>query len=308
MIFNIQKCSIHDGEGLRTLVFFKGCALHCPWCANPESQSFSAEIMEFPHKCISCGICQKICPHSAISMLNSNLLINRNLCQSCFRCTDICYAQSKTVVGKDMEIDELFDEIYKDYSFYQTHGGGVTFSGGEPFMQPIYLTKILKKCKEHNINTVVESCGYGNYAEFKAALPYIDKIFLDIKIFNPAIHKEVTGIDNKIILKNIQSISDFGIPITIRTPIVPAYTDSKENIKEIASWIRYLSSVSDYELLPYHKFGASKYKALGKSYQLDIILPPTDDKMISLVKLANNILQPWGKQCYYTQNNQRKVF
>lgn len=307
MIFDIQKCSIHDGEGLRTLVFFKGCPLHCPWCANPESQLYEKEIMEFPRKCIGCESCINTCPTSALTVVNGQCLINRTLCNQCFRCTEVCYAESKKAVGCDMDIDTLYEEIRKDRYFYQQYGGGVTFSGGEPLTQPVYLTKILKQCKENGINTVVETCGYGQFEQFKSALPYIDKIFIDIKLLDTFAHKRLTGADNRIILENIRKISDYGIPTTIRTPIVPTCNDSAENICAIAEWIKELSSVQDYELLPYHNLGVSKYAALGRPYTLAHISPPGDNLMISLVKLANQILQPYGKQCYYIKDNKKEI-
>lgn len=308
MIFNIQKCSIHDGDGLRTLVFFKGCPLHCPWCANPESQSYEKEIMEFPRKCIGCGACVQICSQSAISVIDNRIKINRTLCRRCFRCTDICYAESKKVVGRDMDVDALYEEIIKDYSFYQQYGGGVTFSGGEPLTHSVYLTEILRKCKENGINTVVETCGYGNFELFKPALAYIDKLFIDIKIMDDSAHKSLTGVSNQVILENIKKISASGVPITIRTPVVPTCNDSAENICAIASWIKELPSVQDYELLPYHNLGLSKYAALGRPYSLNHIAPPDDQQMISLVKRSNQILQPFGKQCYYIKNNKKEIF
>ena len=148
MIFNIQNCSIHDGTGLRTLVFLKGCPLHCPWCANPESQLYTPEITEIPRKCIGCGACEKVCPESAISLVNNEMRIDRSKCIKCFKCTEVCYAESKEVVGREIDVDELFNEINKDRYFYQIYGGGVTFSGGEPLTYPEFLTEIAKKCKK----------------------------------------------------------------------------------------------------------------------------------------------------------------
>lgn len=307
MIFNVQKCSIHDGEGIRTLVFFKGCPLHCKWCANPESQSYQKEIMEFPKNCIHCGICEKNCPQSAISLDGDEYIIDRGLCKKCFRCTDMCFAESKKIVGREMSAEELFKEVYKDRFFYQMNGGGVTFSGGEPLTHPDLLMETAKKCKAYGISTAMESCGVGNYEEFKKALPYIDSMFMDIKHIDPDKHTELTGQGNEKILENIRKIAAFGIPVTIRTPVVPGCNDSVENIMGIAEFIAQVPGIVEYELLPYHELGRNKYTALGKPYELDGVKPPSDESIEEKVAAANAILMPHGKCCFYTKNNTRQV-
>ena len=307
MIFNIQKCSIHDGQGLRTLVFFKGCPLRCQWCANPESQYYEAEIMESKDKCIGCGACVRNCPQGAVVLTDAGPKIDRDRCRRCFSCTDRCYAASKYVIGKEYDVEELYKEIEKDRIFYSIKGGGVTFSGGEPLTQPEYLTKITKLCHERGIHVMLESCGYGVYDEFRHALPYIDSMFIDIKHIVSARHKELTGVGNEMILENIRKISDFGIPITIRTPIIPGLNDSAENIRGIAEFIRTLPQVTEYELLPYHQFGVNKYRALGRTYALAGVEPPTDEAMRNLVREANLILRGSGKTCFYTKDNRKET-
>lgn len=304
MIFNIQKCSIHDGTGLRTLVFFKGCPLRCPWCANPESQSYGCDIVEYPAKCIGCGMCRKRCPILAIG---EDGKIDRSRCPNdCTICTDICYAEAKRLVGKNYTVDELFEEIKKDKIFYDIKGGGVTFSGGEPLTHGAYLEKIAKKCRENHINVCVESCGYSNFETFRGALAYIDAMFMDIKVIDPDMHEKVTGFRNDLILENIRKISEYGIPLTIRTPVVPYYTDSPENIAGIARFVATLPSVSEYELLVYHNLGESKYGALGRPYVLTGTKPPTDEEMLALTKLANDILRPHNKKCFYMKDNRKE--
>lgn len=304
MIFNIQKCSIHDGDGLRTLVFFKGCPLRCPWCANPESQSYSLEITEYPSKCIGCGMCIKNCPNAAIGKDGH---IDRTLCPAeCTQCTDICYTEAKKLVGKDYTIDELFHEINKDKIFYNIKGGGVTFSGGEPLTYGRYLEQIARKCKQNRIDVCVESCGYSCFDNFKDALPYIDHMFMDIKVFDSEEHRRITGGGNEMILDNIKRISGLGIPLTIRTPIVPGYTDSAENIEKIAEFVVTLPTVSEYELLRYHNFGESKYEALGKKYALKGLKPPSDEEMLRLTEIANNILNKYGKYSFYMKDNKKE--
>lgn len=304
MIFNIQKCSIHDGEGLRTLVFFKGCPLRCPWCANPESQAYHGEISEYPTKCVGCGLCIEKCPQHAIG---TDGKIDRRLCPAdCTVCTGICYAEAKRQIGKTYTIEELFAEIKKDKIFYEMKGGGVTFSGGEPLTHGKYLTQIAQMCKKNGISVCVESCGYSQFETFAEALPYIDAMFLDIKIMDSQRHKAVTGFDNALILENIKRISDFGIPITIRTPVVPGYTNQPENIAGIAEFVKTLPTAKEYELLLYHNLGESKYTALGRTYPLKGVQPPTDEEMLALTKLANSILMPYGKQCFYMKDNKKE--
>lgn len=307
MIFNIQKCSIHDGNGLRTLVFFKGCPLHCLWCANPESQSYKKEIMEIPRKCIHCSACQRVCPNAAVSVLDDSFVIDRKLCKKCFKCVDVCYAESKELIGEDMDAETVFKEIYKDHLYYELYGGGVTFSGGEPLTHPELLTEISKMCKHYRINTAIETCGCGNYQDFKEALPYIDYIFFDIKHIDSETHRRLTGAGNETILNNLDAISGQSIPITVRTPVVPGLNDAKENIAGIASLIKDIPSVREYELLPYHNLGSGKYASLGRSYDLQGVSPPTEEQMIQLVKLSNQILHPFGKQCFYTKKNKKEI-
>lgn len=305
MIFNIQKCSIHDGHGLRTLVFFKGCPLTCTWCANPESQSYGPEIMESPSKCIGCGACVEVCPQSAISPGTEGFIIDRSLCDGCLKCADRCYAAAKYIIGKDYDIEELYKEINKDRVFYSIKGGGVTFSGGEPLTHPEYLTQITKVCHERGINVALESCGYGNYEKFKEALPYIDSMFMDIKHIDTKVHKSLTDVGNEEILDNIRRIAEAGIPITIRTPIIPGATDSKENIKGIAAFLLTIPEINDYELLPYHAFGKTKYYGLGREYSLEDVETPSDEEIRALVKCANEVFRGYDKTCFYTKDNQR---
>ncbi len=307
MLFNIQKSSIHDGYGLRTLVFFKGCPLRCLWCANPESQSYQPELMESHSKCIGCGACEKVCPVHAIHPDKEGFIVDRTQCTRCFTCAEHCFAGSKYVIGKDYTVPELLKEIEKDKIFYDIKGGGVTFSGGEPLTQPEYLAEITEACQRKGIHVMLESCAVGDYEKFKSALPYIDGMFTDIKHIDPEKHKELTGSTNELILSNIQKISAFGIPITIRTPIVPSLNDTEENIRGIAAFIKMLPTVKDYELLFYHNFGVNKYKALSRPYTLGGLEPPADEQMKNLVKAANQVLADSGITCFYTKDNARFV-
>ncbi|MGM0113511.1 glycyl-radical enzyme activating protein [Enterococcus sp. DIV0187] len=307
MIFNIQRCSVHDGSGLRTLVFLKGCPLRCLWCANPESQSYVYDIMEFPARCISCGACERVCPEKAISVVDGEYRIDRKKCKRCFKCADACFAEAKRIVGQENSVEELFNEIKKDQPFYSLYGGGVTFSGGEPLTQPKFLSEIAKKCQENGINVAIESCGYGKYEDFKCVLPYVDYMFLDIKHIDSKQHKNLTGIGNRVILENVRQIAEYGIPITVRTPIIPGYNDSPENIIGISKFLCTLPAVKEYELLAYHNLGESKYRSLGIPYELKEVNPPSDTEMGSLTRKANQVLNEFGKECFFTKDNEKEI-
>lgn len=307
MIFNVQKCSIHDGHGLRTLVFFKGCPLKCQWCSNPESQAYGPEVMESQGKCIGCMACIKACPRSAIALHSDGPRIDRELCVNCLKCADVCYAASKYPVGADYEIEELYRQIDRDRDFYRIKGGGVTFSGGEPLTHPQYLTEIAKVCHEREIDVAVESCGMGNYSEFKHALPHIGSMFLDIKHIDPERHKAITGAGNELILHNVKRIAESGVQITIRTPIIPGLNDSMENLVGIARFLQDIPEIREYELLAYHQLGANKYLALGRSYELEGLEPPSDGIMRELVKCVNQAFDGTGKTCFYTKDNSKEI-
>ena len=283
---------------------FKGCPLKCKWCANPESQNYDEEIMESPVRCVGCGACRDACPKGAILEDGS---IDRTLCDNCMKCIDVCYAEAKKITGRAYTTEELYKEIEKDRPFYSRFGGGVTFSGGEPLTHGQQLRDIAEMCHEKGIHVVVESCGYGDFEKFKMALPYIDAMFMDIKHIDTAVHKELTGAGNALILNNIKKISEYGIPLTIRTPIVPGLTDREENITGIAKFVAELPTAKEYELLAYHSFGESKYKALGRKYSLGGYRNPQRQKMRELVKAGNRILSEYGKQCCWTKNNNKEV-
>lgn len=303
MIFNIQRCSIHDGEGLRTLIFFKGCPLRCPWCSNPESQARMQEVMEAPARCIGCGCCKEVCQYDAIG---DDLLINRNKCQGCFACTDVCNTEAKKLVGKMYSLDALYDEIDKDRPYYIRSNGGVTFSGGEPLDQGESLVEIVKRCYEKNIDVAIETCGDVEYQKFHNVLPYVSSMFFDIKILDENRHKAITGRGNSRILSNLNRISENGIPLTIRTPVVPGYTDDEENILKITEYIKSIPNVQNYELLKYHRFGEQKYEALGRRYSLKDVNPPTDDKMNLLAGKANISLKGSGIRCFWVNENRKE--
>lgn len=297
--FNIQKCSIHDGPGIRTTIFLKGCLLKCKWCANPESQNFKPEIMLFPKKCIGCGACKGICSVGAIRTEASELYTDREACIQCGKCAEICYAGARSMVGEEISAEELFKEVQKDIAFYGNSQGGVTVSGGEPLLQPEFLHEFFGICRRHNISTAMETCAYARYENFHILKTDLDLIYIDIKHMNRERHKALTGVDNLLILENIRKINSWNIPIIIRTPVIPGLNDTLENIKEIAIFCEDMKNVKQYELLAYHRLGINKYRSLGRPYELEEISEPDKERMRILVDAANRVFQGSQKICFF---------
>lgn len=303
-IFNIQKCSIRDGRGMRTTVFFKGCGLHCLWCANPEGISFTPDISLNPVNCMGCGFCLKKCPNGAV-MLDENgaMRYDRSKCTACGLCAQLCPTEARKQFGQEYTVEELFRRIYQDRFYFEHSGGGVTFSGGEALMQPEFLLELCRKCKEYKIHIAIETCGCGNYEKFSPCLDYIDFVYFDIKHMDSEMHKKITGQPNIHILENLKKISEHGNEICVRTPVVPGWNDSDENIRATAEFIAKLGSVRKYELLAYHKLGVNKYKILDRPYTLDDVQEPEKEHMLHLVDVANEVLLKIGKKCFYNSEN-----
>ena len=254
MIFDIQRSSFVDGPGIRTTVFLKGCNLKCAWCHNPESQIFKPQMMFYKDKCIGCGKCAEICE-------------NKDKCILCGKCAVYCPVDARRVCGKEYTVDEVFKEIVKDKSFYETSGGGVTFSGGECMLQIDFLSEILKKCKENGIHTAVDTAGCVPFESFEKILPYTDLFLYYIKVFDKEKHKIYVGVDNSLILENVKKLLSHGAKLWIRTPIIVGVNDSKEEIQNIKNFVRQYGEPEKFELLPYHEMGESKYGAIDKEFK-----------------------------------------
>lgn len=266
-IFNIQHYSVHDGPGIRTLVFMKGCPLSCIWCCNPESQSSQVQLRHIDFKCKQCGKCISVCPHNAIHFQDEKIITDFIFCRNCIDkpCLDYCYHNARSTAGKIYSTHELLGLILKDKEFYDNSGGGVTFSGGEPFSQPNALIEMLKLCKENNISTAVETCGYANTTLFLQAAEYIDYFLFDIKIVNRELHKKYAGQYNDLIIDNLTQIARKGYNIVARIPLIPEITDGIDNIMEIISLCKELK-IKQSNLEIYHTLGVDKYEEFGVDY------------------------------------------
>lgn len=273
LVFHIQNYSLHDGPGIRTIVFLKGCPMRCRWCCNPESQNPDKEISYIRKNCIGnqeCGFCQKVCDQKAISFDGEGkALIQRSLCKRCFRCTKVCPSMAIRQEGKPMEIGEIIEQVLKQEFFYHHGDGGLTISGGEPLSHGDWLLKLLKEAKKNHIHTAIETCGYASYETLFEAAKYLDTILFDIKSMNEEKHIEYTGKSNQKILDNFKKLSRDYNDLTkiVRTPVIPGFNDTIEELQEIQKFIKKEENIS-YELLPYHRFGEGKYSMLGRKYEM----------------------------------------
>ena len=281
-VFNIQKYSVHDGPGIRTTVFLKGCPLRCLWCCNPESQSPRPEPAHVIERCFACGRCAKACPEQAITLAPDGLHIQRDTCSTCSffsgeqsadalkaPCAGVCPDRALVVYGSRKTVREVLAEVEKDALFYSRSGGGMTVSGGEPLMQPDFLMALLRESRKRRIRTAIETSAFASESVFLAVMPLLDTLLVDIKHPDSDRHREVTGVPNEPILRNIRAAREHfpSLPITIRTPVIPGINDSEEVIREIAAFAHELGT--NYELLPYHRLGEAKYTALGRRFPME---------------------------------------
>lgn len=280
---NIQKFSVHDGPGIRTTVFLKGCPLKCWWCHNPESQNLSHEILFFEERCTKCGVCIKRCPTKTIELKDNYLIMNKNKCDLCGKCSDFCPSNAREYVGKDFTVKELMKEIIKDEAFYDESNGGVTFSGGEPLIYADFLKEVLHSCKVRGIHTAVDTCGHTSWENFEKILDKVDLFLYDLKMMNNEKHKKYMGVGNKLILENLKKLSDRGCNIFVRMPIIAGINDDDENINESINFISNLN-ILQVNLLPYHKMGMDKYKRLTMEYKLSGMEKPSDEKIAEIVE------------------------
>jgi pyruvate formate lyase activating enzyme len=280
IIFDIKKYSIKDGPGIRTTVFFKGCPLRCPWCHNPEGQSFFPEVMLRPSRCLAeCSECITVCEPRALSKLSVALKLERDKCTLCRMCADVCPAEAIEIAGRRASVAEVMAEIEKDRIFYEESRGGVTFSGGEPLAQPDFLAELLAACRKKGLHTTVDTCGFAPAEALARTAALADLFLYDLKIMDEKKHDDVTGQPNSVILKNLRSLVDLGKKVIVRLPLVPGVNDDDQNMRAMAAFLRDLGGISEVSLLPYHKLGLEKHKGLEKKRRAGVFSTPTSNRL-----------------------------
>jgi len=283
-IFDIQRFSTKDGPGVRTTVFFKGCPLSCKWCSNPESQSSRPQILYYKDLCKGCGECVQACAAGAIRVCDGALLYSRDKCVACGECARACPHEARTLSGATMTVDAVCEEVRKDWRTYMHSGGGVTLGGGEALMQPRFLSAVLAKLHDElGYHTCLDTSGFAPWETLQPLLPGLDLILMDIKHMDVVAHRRMTGVDNTMVLDNIRKLAKLSFPVRIRVPLIPGFNDDAINAAALGEFLREVGYV-DVELMPYHKFGLSKYAALGLEYQMECSAKPDLNTVVGILE------------------------
>jgi pyruvate formate lyase activating enzyme len=280
VIFNIQRFSIHDGPGIRTVVFFKGCPLSCRWCHNPESQNFGLDVLYSAERCRLCAACVAHCPHHAIVRAEDQMLLTDD-CVRCGTCVDFCSAEARAIAGRFLTVRQILDEIERDTVFYDESGGGVTFSGGEPLRHPEILEVLLHKCRARRIHSAIETCGAAPREAVLRLCSHADIVLYDLKLIDSDRHREYTGAPNRNILENLVALAAVHHNLVVRVPLVPGVNDRPADAGDFR---RFLAGIRfrRLDIVPYHRVGVGKYRRLGREYLLEDTQPPSEEEMAEL--------------------------
>ena len=285
-VFNVQKYSIHDGDGIRTTIFFKGCPINCAWCHNPESQRFDKELLYFKDRCTGCGKCVTKCPNGANTMIDGKAELDRSKCTACGICADWCITQARDIAGKEYTVKELVKEAEKDRQFYEESGGGITLSGGEVMSQDMdYIEQLCRILHNKGYSVNIDTCGYAPYEDYKRILPYVDTFLYDIKAMDKETHEKYIGVDNELILENLKKLSADGARINIRIPTIVGINATEEFMMDVVNFLKENSiSVAQVNLLPYHNTGKHKYSKLDREYDTEGLMEKPSAESMELFK------------------------
>jgi pyruvate formate lyase activating enzyme len=301
-IFDIKKYSINDGPGIRTTVFFSGCPLSCLWCHNPESLSLVPELLYREGRCLMCGACVEVCPEEAISIESNiskrlidesqetfeSVVTDRSICTRCEICISACYSGARQFSGRTVTVSEVMKQVKREIPFYDESGGGVTFSGGEPLMQPGFLSALLRACREQEIHTVVDTSGFANWNIIEQISRDVDLFLYDLKHMDSSRHREVTGVPNELILSNLLALYQHGHRILVRIPLIPGINDDEQNLRQSGEFLACLPKLEGVELMGYHNIAYAKYEALSRVYKLADTKPPTEEAMFHAAEILRS--------------------
>lgn len=279
-VFNLMRFCLHNGPGIRTTVFLKGCPLACDWCQNPEGQSPKQEVAYFLERCIVCGDCIRACPENALQ-LSDHVVRDPELCRLCGTCVEACQAGAREVVGRSMSVPEVLAEIMRDEVFFDESGGGVTISGGEPLTQAAFVEALLIGCRERRIHTALDTCGFASPSVLRRVSEYVDLFLYDLKLMDSEQHQRYTCAKNDLILANLNMLAESGKAVIVRVPVIPGINDTAENIEALSRFLLPLG-LQDIDLLPYHRIGTGKYERLRMTYTLRQVVPPTAEHVDSI--------------------------